>query len=95
MTYFPRYTRAEPLDDEALGELIEEGWDDQLILIDGLPYDTEDLRRCSACELYFPDPHEIDDDEFGEPLCEDCLVEARDEAEAQRDLESWARWACR
>ena len=94
MTYFQR-TTAKPLDEEGVAELIEEGWDDQLVLIDGVPYDTEDLGRCSSCDLFFLDPCELDSEEFGEDLCEDCLVEAREEAEAQRDLESWARWACR
>lgn len=96
MTYFPaRYPKptADPLDDETIGELIEEGWDDQLILIDGVMYDTEDLYLCAGCDAYSPDA--LDDDEFLEPLCEDCLVNAREEAEGQRDLESWARWACR
>lgn len=94
MTYYHRLRpSAEPLCEEGIAELIEEGWDDQLILIDGVAFDTEDLYQCSGCDLFFPDA--LDDDEFLEPLCEDCLVEAREEAEGQRDLESWARWACR
>ena len=82
---------AEPLDDDALAELIEEGWDDQLILIDGKPYDTEDLCQCSSCEVFFTFRGDLDD----ELECEDCAEESRQAAEDQRDLESWARWACR
>ena len=93
--YFMRKTVATPLDDEAIGDLIEEGWDEQLVVVDGVTYDGDDLHQCSSCLLFFPDPNELDEDEFLDALCEDCLVEAREEAEAQRDLESWARWACR
>ena len=82
---------AEPLDDDALAELLEEGWDDQLILIDGKPYDTEDLCQCSSCEVFFTFRGDLDD----ELECEDCAEESRQAYEEQKDLESWARWACR
>lgn len=86
-----RHYPAQPLDDEAMAELIEEGWDDQLILIDGKPYDTEDLCQCEGCDLFFTWRGDLDEN----LECEDCAEESRQAYEEQQDLESWARWACR
>ncbi|UFK26688.1 hypothetical protein [Roseobacter phage RDJL6] len=86
-----RHYPAEPLDAETIGDLIEEGWEDQLLLLEGDLYDTEDLSQCEGCELYFTFRGDLDE----ELLCDDCAEESRQAAEDQRDLESWARWACR
>lgn len=82
---------AEPLTEDAVGELIEEGLHDNLVLLDGVPYDLEDLYRCDGCGLDFVHPGDLDHD----ALCTDCAREADEAADEQRDLESWARWACR
>lgn len=64
------YGEAKPLDDEELAELVEEDLVDQLLLLDGVPYDVEDLNLCDGCNLFFVEPL----DEYS--LCEDCAREA-------------------
>lgn len=86
-----RHYPAAPLDEEGVAELTEEGWNDQLVLLDGKPYDIEDLCQCSSCEVLFTWRGNLDD----ELECEDCAEESRQAAEEQRNLESWAQWACR
>lgn len=87
ITHYP----AEPMDEETLAEFIEEGWDDQILIRDGEPFNTEDLAQCSCCELFFQFRGDLDE----ELECEDCAEESRQAYEEQQDLESWARWACR
>lgn len=70
-----RFT-AEPLDNEALGDLIEDRPDD-LILLDGQPFDASDLCTCDGCNLFFRTRNDLDED----GLCEDCAREADEEAE--------------
>lgn len=79
-----RYRKTAPLDEEGLGELIEEGWHELIIYVDGQPYNEEDLFHCCGCELMFPDRWELDD----EYLCPDCATEAREEARHMKELRS-------
>lgn len=76
---------AEPLDEEALAELVEEDLGDLVFLLDGVPYNEEDLYVCDGCDLRFTDRSELDED----CLCEGCAEEAE---EARRDLEDLRRW---
>lgn len=76
---------AEPLTDEEFCDLVEANFDEVLILIDGVLYSDEDLHRCDCCEVRVLDRAELDDD----LLCEECAVEAREEAEHQRYLRRW------
>lgn len=87
VTYYP----AEPLDDEAIGDFIESGFNEQLLILDGAIYDTEDLFQCSCCDTFYAWRGDLDD----ELECEDCAAASEEERRCQDDLESWARWACR
>jgi len=77
--------RAEPLTDEEFADFVEAGWDDALIILDGVLYSDEDLHRCDCCEVRVVDRAELDEEDF----CEDCAVEAQEEAEHQRYLRRW------
>ena len=73
----------QPLDDEELGDFVEEGFIDLIVFIDGEPYNSEDLRACDGCELYYLEEG-LDDD----LLCEECAKEAAEWAEGMRQLRS-------
>lgn len=88
-------TRAEPLDDEALGDLVEEGLVDSVVLLDGTPYDADDLHACVDCGLLVSDPAELDHETDGDGRCGPCDAEAREAAADLEDLRSWHRWATR
>lgn len=75
MRVWLRFT-AEALDNEALGDLIEDRPED-LVLLDGKPFDASELCTCGGCGLFFRAKNDLD----GDGLCEDCAGEAHEEAE--------------
>lgn len=82
-----RYPPAQPLDEEAIGDLIEDDCGDLLVVLeDGETYNLEDLYHCDvkSCEFVTPDRYELDD----ERLCEHCAQEAEEWREHYRQLES-------
>lgn len=82
---------ASPLSPEELGDFIEEGDWEGLLVLDGKPYHVDDLHFCNGCGLAFADYLELETDGFHDPLCSECAEDAREEAEHLRDLESWWR----
>jgi hypothetical protein len=80
----PRY--AEPLDEEGLGDLIEDDCGDLLVVLeDGETYNLEDLYSCDGrgCDVVTADRHDLDD----EGLCAYCAREAREWRDHYRELE--------
>jgi len=69
----------EPLDDEEVAEFEAANL---VVVIDGKPYNREDLYSCDVCELVTPDPADIDEN----GLCEHCAEEARKEAKHIEEL---------
>ena len=77
--------KAEPIDNEEFGDLVEAGFDDLLIIIDGELYNLEDLHGCDCCEVVFADRADLDADS----LCQVCAEEARLEREEVQSLRRW------
>lgn len=78
-----------PLDPDRVDELKADGV--EVVLLDGRPYDREDLHQCDGCYSLHVCSGELDD----ESLCDDCSADAAEEAEAERDKWAHYRWSVR
>lgn len=85
-----RHKPAQPLDEQSIKELKDEGLEELLVTIDGKTYNDEDLYHCDnhkECGFKTPDYHDLDDD----GLCEACAEGAREYAAYVEDV----RWTYR
>lgn len=75
---------AQPLTQDEVDELHAEGAAELVVMVDGQPYNDEDLHHCGGCGLRTPYRLDLDDD----GLCPDCAAEADAEEEHIRQLRS-------